>query len=142
MEREHIDFLPIRWREDVTMPIWNLLLYHVGRQWHNRTKKKPVTAASEAKGGQQKGSGKVKERPKRDIKQAACERRKIVGEEEEGGRRGSETLIISSEGKKSLEKQRKIEVQRSVIKAEGLWVGVASSVIVLLEILPGFSLSR
>ena len=41
----------------------------------------------------------------------------------------------------SWEKQRKIEVQRSVIKAEGLWVGVASSVIVLLEILPGFSLS-
>ena len=29
MEREHIDFLPIRWREDVTMPIWNLLdFYH------------------------------------------------------------------------------------------------------------------
>ena len=39
-------------------------------------------------------------------------------------------------------KRRKIEVQRSIIKAEGLWVGVASSVIVLLEILPGFSLSQ
>ena len=39
-------------------------------------------------------------------------------------------------------KRRKIEVQRSIIKAEGLWVGVASSVIVLLESLPGFSLSQ